>query len=79
MPSKKRVWGYYVLPILESDRLVGRLDPKLHRDRDTLEVRSLYWENGVRETRARRRALEEALGLLARRVGATKLDLPRRP
>lgn len=76
VPPAQRVWGYYVLPILEGDRFVGRLDPKLHRDRQTLEVRSLHWEPGVRPTAARRRALDDALGVLARRVGATTIDLP---
>ena len=44
---------------------------------ERLEVRSLYWEPGVRPTRARRRQLEEALGVLAARVGARSVDLPR--
>jgi uncharacterized protein YcaQ len=77
VPARKREWGYYVLPILEGDRFVGRLDPKLHRDQDRLEVRSLYWEPGIRPTRARRRQLDEALAVLAQRVGASTIDLPR--
>jgi len=77
VPAKKRIWGYYVLPILEGDRFVGRLDPKLHRDRQNLEVKSLHWEPGVRETPARRRALDDALEILARRVDATTIDRPK--
>ena len=36
-PPAKREFGYYTLPILHDGSLVGRLDPKLHRDRDQLE------------------------------------------
>lgn len=78
VPAPKREYGYYVLPILEGDRFVGRLDPKLHRDRDTLEVRSLYWEPGIRPSRARLRALDDALGVMARRLGATAIERPGR-
>jgi uncharacterized protein YcaQ len=64
------------MPILESDRLVGRLDPKLHRDHGLLEIRGLWWEPGVKATKARKRGLDEALERLAAFVGADEVDLP---
>jgi uncharacterized protein len=76
VPEAQRQHGYYVLPILEGERLVGRLDPKLHRDRGLLEVRALWWEPGVRESKARRAALEAALDRLARLVNAERWELP---
>jgi uncharacterized protein YcaQ len=64
-----------VLPLLEGDRLVGRIDPAFRRDEGRLVVQGLWWEPGVRPTRARRRALDEALGRLAGFVGATQVDV----
>ncbi len=72
-PAPKRRYGYYVMPILEGDRLVGRLDPKLHRDRGILEIKGLWWEPGVKATRARRGLLDAALGRLADFVGAERV------
>jgi hypothetical protein len=76
VPEAKRRYGYYVLPILEGDRLVGRLDPKLHRDREELQVRGLWWEPGVRPTRTRMTALRSALRRLADFVGAVLISGP---
>ncbi|MBI3723888.1 YcaQ family DNA glycosylase [bacterium] len=76
VPRKKRKFGYYVLPILEGERLIGRLDPKLHRERGLLEVQSLWWEPKVRVTRKRRAALEEAVGRFSRYLGAREWTLP---
>jgi uncharacterized protein YcaQ len=70
VPGQHRKHGYYVLPILEGERLIGRLDPKLHREKGLLEVKGLWWEPKVRETKGRRAALEAALERLAKRVGA---------
>ncbi len=69
-PEPKRQYGYYVLPILEGERLVGRLDPKLHRERGVLEIRGLWWEAGVKGTKARKKALREAVESLAAWLGA---------
>jgi uncharacterized protein YcaQ len=76
-PAPRRRYGYYVLPILEGDRLVGRIDPKFHRERDTLEVRKVYWEPMVKVTNTRKRQLDEALARLADLIGAGKIELLR--
>jgi uncharacterized protein len=78
VPAARRQHGYYVMPLLEGDRLVGRIDPKLHRDRDRLEVRSVRWEPGVRPARRRLAGLEAAVARLASLVGAGSWELPRR-
>ena len=70
VPAPKRKYGYFVLPILEGDRLVGRVDPKLHRDRGELVVRGPWWEQGVRPTAKRRKALAAALDVYAEQLGA---------
>lgn len=46
-PAPKRIWGYYVLPILHRGRLVGRLDAKAHRADGVFEVKALYLEEPV--------------------------------
>jgi uncharacterized protein len=46
VPAPKRRWGYYVLPILYGDRLVGRIEPRLSRRAGTLDVVGLWWEPG---------------------------------
>jgi len=76
-PAAKRRYGYYVLPILERDRLVGRLDPRFDRERETLVVQKVWWERGVVETATRRRALAHAVEKLAARIGARSVELPR--
>ena len=46
VPAPKRRWGYYVLPILFGDRLVGRIEPRIERKGDTLRIVGLWWEPG---------------------------------
>ena len=77
VPPAKRRHGYYVLAILEGERLVGRLDPKFVREEDALLVRRIFWEPGTPATAKRRRRLQRALEELAGFVGASQLSLPR--
>lgn len=76
VPKPKRRYGYYVLPILEGDRLLGRLDPKYHSDRTELEVKALWWEPGVEIDSGRKRSLEEAVERLAAFLGAQRIRMP---
>lgn len=76
VPEARRQYGYYVLPVLEGDRLVGRMDAKHHRERGVLEVKGLWWEKGIRPAKARLARLRLALERLARRIGATDVVLP---
>jgi uncharacterized protein len=46
VPEKKRRWGYYVLPVLYGDRLVGRVEPRFERRTGTLRILGLWWEDG---------------------------------
>jgi uncharacterized protein YcaQ len=77
VPEPQRKFGYYVLPVLEGDRLVGRVDPKFERGEGLLKVRRIFWEPGVRATRERVRGLKEAAERLARFVGAERVEWPR--
>jgi len=50
LPAPKRVYGYFCLPILHKDRLVGRFDPKLERKTGTLRLKALYLQPDIKPT-----------------------------
>ena len=76
VPAPQRRFGYYVLPVLEGERLVGRIDPKLDRAEGALRVRRVYWEPSARATRERVKGLKEAAERLARFLGAERVEWP---
>jgi uncharacterized protein YcaQ len=75
VPAARRRYGYYVLPMLESDRFVGRLDPRFDRKRGVLVIDRIWWEPDVKPTRARLRALDMALDRLTRQLGGSRFEI----
>lgn len=69
VPAPRRVYGYFVLPVLEGERFVARLDAKTQRQEGRLQLRGLWWEDGVKVTARRREAMEKALVELAAWLG----------
>jgi uncharacterized protein len=74
VPEPKRVYGYYVFPVLEGERLIGRIDVKAFRDAGALRVKAFWPEAGVKLTKARRAKLEAELDRLAAFAGCERLE-----
>ena len=65
VPKAKREYGYYVLPILVGDQIVGRVEPLLDRKARTLRVLGAWGDTS---------RLDEALDSLGAFVGAERLE-----
>ena len=65
-PVVKRKYGYYVLPMLYGQDLIGRIEAVADRRTNTLNVRNIWYEPGVRETKKLSAALSAAIGRLAK-------------
>ena len=74
--AEKRRWGYYVLPILFGDRLVGRIEPRIDRERARVEVLDVWWEDGFAPGRAAGfvDAMRDALRAYLRFTRADRLE-----
>jgi uncharacterized protein len=79
VPAPKRRWGYYVLPILFGDMLVGRIEPRIDRRSDTLRILGLWWEEGFDPLADGRfvAAFADALDAHLRFGGVRRVTFPR--
>ncbi|MDM7968333.1 MAG: crosslink repair DNA glycosylase YcaQ family protein [Paracoccaceae bacterium] len=73
-PAAKRQFGYYVFPLLEGARLVGRIDMKAHRNEGVLRVTALWPEAGVGWGKGRQARLEAELQRIARFAGCDRVE-----
>lgn len=69
VPKAKREYGYYVLPILHGDRLIGRIEPVFEKKTGVLRVNGVWWEE-----RAQPVPLARVLGRLAAWLGAASIE-----
>jgi uncharacterized protein YcaQ len=73
VPREKRQYGYFVLPILHGERLVGRIDPYFDRKAGVLRINAVHWEPDA----PRDVPLERTIAELARWLGAESVATPR--
>jgi uncharacterized protein YcaQ len=76
-PEPERVYGYYVMPLLRGDRIVGRADVKSDRRAGELRLLAFHREPRVRDTNALREALTRSLERLARAAGLESVVIAR--
>ncbi|MBE3590776.1 MAG: YcaQ family DNA glycosylase [Firmicutes bacterium] len=76
-PKEKRAFGYYAMPIVEGDALIGRIDPRLEKGSSTMRIARLALEPGVEPDRARVRRLRAGLDAFARAHGAAAWTVER--
>jgi uncharacterized protein len=73
-PAAKRRWGYFALPVLHEDRLVGKVDASADRKASVLRVRALHQD--VRFTRTIATAVQAELDDLALWLGLGAVEMP---
>ncbi len=70
VPKAKRKYGYYVLPILHGDEIIGRIDPTMNRKEKTLYIHNVYTEPNVLMNGETGKAVAGAIEGLAAFLGA---------
>lgn len=78
VPKHKRKYGYYVLPILMGDTLIGRVDPAMDRKTGVLTINGVWAEPGAPKALTTGRAVGTAIEDLAKFLGATNIRYPKK-
>jgi uncharacterized protein len=76
VPQDKRKYGYYVLPILHGDALIGRIDPRYDRAKRELVINSVHAEPNAPTDAAAVKASRKAIADLAAWLGAKTITMP---
>jgi uncharacterized protein YcaQ len=77
-PPAKRRWGWYVLPIVFRDRLVGRIEPRIDAAEGSVQMLAVWWEDGFEPRRAEGfvDAMRSALGAYLRFAKTDRIEWP---
>ena len=65
-PADKRKYGYYVLPMLYGEKMAGRMEAVADRKAETLVIKNIWYEPGIRQTKKLNAAVDAAIGRLAK-------------
>jgi uncharacterized protein len=74
LPREKRRYGTYVLPIVHGENLIGRIDPRLDKERGKLIVNSVHAEPGAPKTQEAAESIGAEIDRLAAFVGAKDVE-----
>jgi len=74
IPKDNRRFGYYVMPILSGDQLIGRIDPTFDRSREQLVINAVHTEPATAITAENGQAIAAAIEELAEFLGATTIS-----
>ena len=65
-PAEKRKYGYYVLPMIYGEKMAGRIEAAADRKTETLVVKNIWYEPGIRQTKKLNAAVDAAIRRLAK-------------
>ena len=65
-PAQKRKFGYYVLPMVYGEKMAGRIEAAADRKTETLVIKNLWYEPGIRQTKKLNAAVDAAIRRLAK-------------
>jgi uncharacterized protein YcaQ len=73
VPKSKRKYGCYVMPILQGDRFIGRIDPVMDRERERLTINAVHAETDAPKSRETAKAIAGAVAELGKWLGAKEI------
>ena len=78
-PAEKRVYGYFVLPVLHRGALKARIDAQMDRQAQQLTIRAFWLEPGVRVSQAFLTDVQKAINRFAQWQGASEVIVENAP
>ena len=75
LPAEKRKYGYYVLPVLYSDRFIARFEPLRDKNKNILVIGNWWWEQDVNVTWTMKKSIIQCMKEFLKYAGATEIRI----